>query len=62
MNGIRISLDDVKTSVGECALGVINVTETAVDLTGNVSDIGNEADSNLKIVDQLNGEVGKFKL
>lgn len=62
MNGIRESLDDVKTSVGECALGVINVTETAVDLTGNVSDIGNEADSNLKIVDQLNGEVGKFKL
>lgn len=62
MNGIRESLDDVKTSVGECALGVMNVTETAVDLTGNVSDIGNEADSNLKIVDQLNGEVGKFKL
>ncbi|MDE6024049.1 MAG: hypothetical protein K2G45_01200 [Lachnospiraceae bacterium] len=62
MNDIRVSLDEVKTAVGECALGVMNVTETAVDLTGNVSGIGNEADSNLEIVVQLNGEVGKFKL
>lgn len=62
MNGIKESLDDVKTAVSECALGVMNVTETAVELTGNVSDIEKEADSNLQIVDRLNDEVGKFKL
>ncbi len=62
MNGIKESLDDVKTAVGECAIGVMNVTETAVELTNNVSDIGQEAESNLQIVDQLNHEVGKFKL
>lgn len=62
MNGIKESLDDVKTAVGECALGVMNVAETAVELTGNVRDIGKEADFNLEIVDRLNNEVGKFKL
>lgn len=62
MNGIKESLDDVKTAVGECAIGITNVTETAVDLTENVSDIEKEANLNLEIVDQLNAEVGKFKL
>lgn len=62
MDEIRIALDGVKTAVSESALGVTNVTETAVRLTGNVGDIGKEADSNLEIVDRLNGEVGKFKL
>lgn len=62
MNEIRESLDEVKTSVSECAIGVMNVTETAVELTGNVGDIEKEANFNLGIVDQLNAEVGKFKL
>lgn len=62
MNGIKESLDDVKTAVGECAIGVMSVTETAVELTNTVSDIGQEAESNLQIVDKLNHEVGKFKL
>lgn len=62
MDQIRQALEDVKTAVSESAVGVTNVTETAVRLTGNVSDIGNEADSNLEIVGKLNGEVGKFKL
>lgn len=62
MDEIRLALDGVKTAVSESALGVTNVTETAVRLTGNVGDIGKEADSNLKIVDRLNDEVGKFKL
>ncbi|MCM1175127.1 MAG: methyl-accepting chemotaxis protein [Blautia sp.] len=62
MDEIRTALESVKTAVGESALGVTNVTETAVRLTGNVSDIGKEADSNLDIVDKLNGEVGKFRL
>lgn len=62
MNVIRNTLEDVRTAVSESALGVANVTETAVRLTGNVSDIGREAESNLEIVGRLNGEVGKFKL
>lgn len=62
MNGIKQALEDVKTAVGESALGIIHVTETAVRLAGNVSDIGKEADSNLETAFKLNGEVDKFKL
>ncbi|MDE6750311.1 MAG: methyl-accepting chemotaxis protein [Lachnospiraceae bacterium] len=62
MDEIRSSLEDVKTAVNESAIGVTNVTETAVELANNVSDIGKEADFNLEIVGRLNDEVGKFKL
>lgn len=62
MENIRETLDGMKTAVGECAIGVANVTETAVRLTDHVSDIGREADSNLDIAVRLSGEVGKFKL
>lgn len=62
MNEIKESIDDVKTAVSECALGITSVTETAVKLTGNVGDIETEANHNLEIVDRLNAEVGKFKL
>lgn len=62
MNRIKEALNDVKTAVSECALGITNVTETAVELTGNVSVIEKEANLNLEIVEHLNAEVGKFKL
>lgn len=62
MNEIKQALEDVKIAVGESALGIAHVTETAVRLTGSVSDIGKEADSNLEIVSKLKSEVGKFKL
>lgn len=62
MNDTRMALTDVKTAVSESALGVTNVAETAVGLTGDVSDIGEEAGSNLDVVGRLNQEVGKFKL
>ncbi len=62
MNEIKEALANVKTAVGESTLGVVNVAETAVRLTGNVSDIEKEADANLDIVGRLNSEVGKFKL
>lgn len=62
MDEIRAALDGVKTAVSESAVGVTNVTETTVKLTGDVNDIGKEAQSNMEIVDRLNGEVGKFKL
>lgn len=57
-----MALEDVKTAVSESASGVTSVTETAVNLSGDVSDIGREAESNLEIVGRLNGEVGKFKV
>ncbi len=62
MENIRETLDGMKTAVGECAIGVTNVTGTAVGLTDNVKDIGKEANLNLDIVVRLNEEVGKFKL
>ncbi len=62
MNEIKQALEDVKIAAGESALGITHVTETAVRLTGNVSDIGKEADSNLETASKLNSEVGKFKL
>ena len=62
MDEIKTALEGVRTAVNESAIGVTNVTETAVRLTGNVSDIGKESDFNLEIVDRLNDEVGKFKL
>lgn len=62
MDEIKTALEGVRTAVNESAIGVTNVTETAVRLTGNVSDIGKESDLNLEIVDSLNDEVGKFKL
>lgn len=62
MNEIRQALEKVKIAAGESALGITHITETAVRLTGNVSDIGKEADSNLETASQLNSEVGKFKI
>lgn len=62
MEGIRVSLEDVKSAVNESALGVTNVTEMSVGLAADVCDIGKEANVNLDIVDRLNSEVGKFKL
>lgn len=62
MESIRESLSGMKTAVGECAVGVTNVTETSIRLTENVSDIGKEAELNLDIAVNLNNEVGKFKL
>lgn len=62
IENIRESLGGMKTAVGECAIGVTNVTETSIRLTENVSDIGKEAELNLDIAVGLNDEVGKFKL
>ena len=62
MDSIKDSISLVNTAVEESAKGVSNVTEMSVDLTASVSDIGNEANSNMDIADHLNQEVKKFKL
>lgn len=62
MDSIRRTVEDVKTAVNESALGVSNVSEMTIALTGSVSDIGHKADSNMDIAGQLRSEVDKFKL
>lgn len=59
---IREAASSVNIAVEETVKGVTSVTETAVDLTGNVKDIQDEAAANREIADQLNMEVNKFKL
>lgn len=62
MDGIRIAVEGIKTAVGESTLGISNVSQMTVSLTGSVGDIGHKADSNMGIAEQLRNEVGKFKL
>ena len=59
---IKEAVSAVSIAVEESAKGVTNVTEMSVDLTASVGDIGNEANSNMDIANQLNQEVNKFKL
>lgn len=59
---IKEAISAVSVAVEESAQGVTNVTEMSVDLTSSVGDIGNEANANMNIADQLNAEVNKFKL
>lgn len=59
---IKEAISAVSIAVEESAKGVTNVTEMSVDLTSSVGDIGNEANSNMNIANQLNAEVNKFKL
>lgn len=59
---IKEAISAVSVAVEESAKGVTNVTEMSVDLTASVGDIGYEANSNMSIAEQLNSEVGKFKL
>lgn len=62
IDSIKEAIAAVNIAVEESAKGVTNVTEMSVDLTASVSDIGNEANSNMDIANQLNLEVNKFKL
>ena len=62
MDFIKKSIDDVDAAVDESALGVTNVTEKTVELTGNVGEIEQESHANMEISEALAGEVGRFKL
>ncbi len=62
MDNIKESIAAINIAVEESTEGITNVTEMAVNLTSNVSDIGNEATSNTEVANQLNEEVGNFKL
>ena len=59
---VKEAISAIDIAVEESVKGVIGVAEAAVDLTNSVSDIGNEASSNMNIATLLNTEVNKFKL
>lgn len=62
MDGIRESISAVNIAVEESAKGIAGVSESSVQLTGNVNDIQIEASDNNGIAEDLATEVGKFKL
>lgn len=62
MDGIRESISAVNIAVEESAKGIAGVSESSVQLTGNVNDIQSEAADNNGIAEDLAAEVGKFKL
>lgn len=62
MKNIAESIATVDIAIEESAKGVVNVTETSVSISGNVSEIEKESISNMDIATELNHEVGKFKL
>ena len=62
MDGIRESISAVNIAVEESAKGIAGVSESSVQLTGNVNDIQSEASDNNGIAEDLATEVGKFKL
>lgn len=62
MDGIRESISAVNIAVEESAKGIAGVSESSVQLTGNVNDIQSEASDNNGIAEVLAKEVGKFKL
>ena len=62
MDGIRESISAVNIAVEESPKGIVGVSESSVQLTGNVNDIQSEASDNNGIAEDLAKEVGKFKL
>lgn len=62
MDGIRESISAVNIAVEESAKGIAGVSESSVQLTGNVNDIQSEASDNNGIAEDLATEVGRFKL
>lgn len=62
MDGIRESISAVNIAVEESAKGIAGVSESSVQLTGNVNDIQSEASDNNGIAEDLATEVGKFRL
>ena len=59
---IKDAVSAVNIAVEESAKGVTTVTQTAVELTGSIQTIGEEANVNKEIAGKLDAEVNKFKL
>ncbi len=61
-DSIREAVQSVNIAVEESAKGVVSVAERASELTENVGDIKEAAESNKQIALQLDEEVNRFKL
>ena len=53
---------DYNIAVEESAKGIAGVSESSVQLSGNVNDIQSEASDNNGVAENLATEVGRFKL
>lgn len=62
IDSIKESVDAVNIAVEESAKGIVGVTEMASDMTVSMESIKMEAEGNRDIAEQLETEVGKFKL
>lgn len=62
MDSIRAAVSTVAAAVEQSTAGIETVTQRAVDLTGSVGSIETDASANKSIVENLNAEVGKFKV
>lgn len=62
MDSIKESVEAVNIAMEESADGILNVTQTAVDLTNSIGGVHNEADGNMEIAEKLYKEVNRFKL
>ena len=62
IDSIRESINMVNVAIEECAKGVINASERTSDVSMNISEIHNEANTNKDISESLASEVTKFKI
>lgn len=62
MDNVRETVLNIGIAVEESTKGIISVTEMSADMSERVKDIESKADINQKIVEQLEAEIGKFKL
>ena len=62
MESIDSAVKAVNIAVEESTEGIVNITDTVTQLTGNMADIGKTAQENEQIAESLNEEVGRFKL
>ena len=56
------AVEAVNIAVEESAKGTVSVSEMAVNLSNSISELSGRASNNEVIADELNAEVGKFKL
>jgi len=62
MDSIKNGVREANTAVGESAEGISNISKNSMELSNHVKDINQKADINKSVVEQLQQQVGKFKL
>jgi len=62
MDRMKEGINAISIAMDETAEGITNVTTATVEIASRISEIGDEADSNLDVSTDLYGEVSKFKI